>query len=85
MCVDLTSLNKGVRWEVYPFPRVSDMLSQLAEGRVFSKLDANSGFWQVRLDPNSKLLTTFITPGVATVFVECLLVFLQHLNSIREL
>ena len=62
MCVDLTSLNKGVRREVYPFPRVSDMLSQLAEGRVFSKLDANSGFWQVRLDPNSKLLTTFITP-----------------------
>ena len=38
------------------------MLSQLAEERVFSKLDANSGFWQVRLDPNSKLLTTFITP-----------------------
>jgi hypothetical protein len=62
MCVDLTALNKGVKREVYPFPKVSDMLSRLSGGRVFSKLDANSGFWQVPLDPECKLLTTFITP-----------------------
>ena len=34
----------------------------LTKGRVFSKLDANASFWQVRLDPESKRLTTFITP-----------------------
>ena len=62
MCVDLTNLNRSVEREVYPLPRVNEMLSQLSEGRMFSKLDANSGFWQVRLDPDSKLLTTFITP-----------------------
>jgi len=62
MCVDLTMLNKGVQRELYPLPRVSDMLSQLSRGKVFSKLDANSGFWQVMLEPKSKLLTTFITP-----------------------
>ena len=44
MCVDLTQLNKSVEREIYPLPRVSDMLSRLAEGRIFSKLDANSGF-----------------------------------------
>ena len=32
MCVDLTALNKGVRREIYPFPKVSDMLSKLADG-----------------------------------------------------
>ena len=62
MCVDLTMLNRGVEREFYPLPRVSDMLSQLATGRLFSKLDANSGFWQIVLDPESRELTTFLTP-----------------------
>ena len=59
MCVDLTMLNRGVEREFYPLPRVSDMLSQLSTGRLFSKLDANSGFWQIMLDPESRALTTF--------------------------
>lgn len=29
---------------------------------MFSKLDANSGFWQIPLEENSRLLTTFVTP-----------------------
>jgi len=62
MCVDLTNLNKWVKREVYPLPRVSEMLSDLSKGMLFSKLDVNSGFWQVKMDPESKLLTTFITP-----------------------
>ena len=62
MCVDLTMLNRGVEREFYPLPRVSDMLSQLSTGRLFSKLDANSGFWQIVLAPESRALTTFLTP-----------------------
>ena len=62
MCIDLTALNKSVQREVYPLPRISDMLTRLSEGRVFSKLDANSGFWQIKMDSNSKLYTTFVTP-----------------------
>ena len=62
MCVDLTMLNKGVQRELYPLPRVSDMLAQLSVGQLFSKLDANSGFWQIVLEENSQLLTTFLTP-----------------------
>ena len=83
MCVDLTALNKGVRREVYPFPRVSDVLSQLADGTVYSKLDANSGFWQVILEPESRLYTTFITPWVGFVSNVCPLVSLLLLNIIR--
>lgn len=48
--------------EVHPLPKVDDTLAQLTGATVFSKLDANCGFWQVKLDESSKDLTTFITP-----------------------
>ena len=43
-------------------PKVDITLAQLTGVRVFSKLDTNSGFWQVPLAEHSRLLTTFITP-----------------------
>ena len=62
ICVDLTKLNESVKRERHPLPAVDQTLAQLAEAKVFSKLDANSGFWQTPLSPESALLTTFITP-----------------------
>ena len=37
-------------------------LAQLAGAMTFTKLDANSRFWQIPLTPESSRLTTFITP-----------------------
>ena len=62
ICVDLTKLNESVKRERHPLPAVDQTLAQLAEAKVFSKLDANLGFWQIPLAPESALLTTFITP-----------------------
>ena len=62
ICVDLTKLNKCVKRERHPLPAVEQVLAQLAEASVFSKLDANSGFWQIPLSAKSAPLTTFITP-----------------------
>ena len=62
ICVDLKPLNQSVLREVHPLPKVDDTLAQLTGAKLFSKLDANSGFWQIPLSPASRLLTTFITP-----------------------
>ena len=62
ICVDLTGLNKAVQRETHPMASVDDSLSKLKDSKIFSKLDANSGFWQLPLDDESKLLTTFICP-----------------------
>ena len=62
ICVDLTKLNHSVLRERHPLPAVEQTLAQLAGAQVFSKLDANSGFWQIPLAPDSALLTTFLTP-----------------------
>ena len=59
ICVDL---NKSVCRETHPLPAVEQSLAQLAGAQVFSALDANSVFWQILLERESALLTTFITP-----------------------
>ena len=62
LCVDLTKLNESVRRERHPIPAVEPTLAQLAGATVFSKLDANSGYWQIPLSKESAILTTFISP-----------------------
>ena len=62
ICVDLTKLNKSVCRERHILPSVEQVLAQIGNAKVFSKLDANSGFWQIELSPESAKLTTFITP-----------------------
>ena len=62
ICVDLKELNGSVLREVHPIPKVDETLAQLSGATIFSKLDANSGFWQIPLAAESRLLTTFITP-----------------------
>lgn len=62
LCVDLKHLNKWVRRERHILPAVEQTLAMLAGAKVFTKLDATSGFWQIPLSNESSLLTTFITP-----------------------
>lgn len=62
ICVDLTKLNKNVCRERHILPSVEQTLAQLKGAKIFTKLDANSGFWQIKLSEKSALLTTFITP-----------------------
>ncbi|UYV64657.1 K02A2.6-like, partial [Cordylochernes scorpioides] len=62
ICVDLSILNKNILREIHPIPVVEHTLAQLKGAKVFTKLDANSGFWQIPLSSESSALTTFITP-----------------------
>ena len=50
LCVDLTQLNRAVQREIHPMPSVDESLAKLGKSRYFTKLDANSGFWQLPLD-----------------------------------
>ena len=62
ICVDLKCLNECVQREFHPLPHVEETLAQLTGAQVFTKLDANSGFWQILLASKSRMLTTSITP-----------------------
>ena len=63
LCIDLTKLNTGVERELYQLEAVDETIGKLGDDCVYmSKLDANSGYWQVPLNEKSQELTTFITP-----------------------
>ena len=62
ICVDLKRLNAHVKREHFPLPTVEDTLAKLANSKIFSTLDTNSGFWQIPLSTECAKLTTFITP-----------------------
>ena len=62
ICVDLKPLNESILREPHPIPKVDETLALLSGAVYFSKLDANSGFWQIPLSESSRPLTTFITP-----------------------
>jgi hypothetical protein len=47
ICVDLSELNRNVEREVHPMPSVEHTLGQLTGARFYSKIDTNSGFWQI--------------------------------------
>ena len=62
ICSDPRDLNKAIRREHYPIPTVEEVVSSMPGAKVFSKIDAKSGFLQIKLDYESSLLTTFNTP-----------------------
>ena len=62
ICVDFRPLNDNVLRKVHPLAKADENLAQLAGAQVFSKLDANCGFWQIPLSEQSQMLTAFITP-----------------------
>ena len=53
---------KNILKEVHPLPSVDFTLAKFGGSKIFSKMDANSAFWQRKLSNESRLLTTFFTP-----------------------
>ena len=62
VCMDPSDLNRAVRREHFPMQTVEDVISRMPSAKVFSVLDANHGFWQVKLAKDSSKLATFNTP-----------------------
>nr|XP_054606603.1 uncharacterized protein K02A2.6-like [Nothobranchius furzeri] len=61
-CLDPRDLNKAIKREHFKLPTREEIMAQFAGAKWFSKLDASSGFWQLRLDEESSRLCTFNTP-----------------------
>ena len=63
LCLDLTKLNTSTKREFYHIESVYETLAKSGtDCNVMTKLDANSGYWQIPVDQSGRLKATFITP-----------------------
>ena len=60
-CIDYRHLNLVTKPDVFPLPRMDDLLDQLGRSKFFSTLDLASGYWQVKMHPDSCEKTALIT------------------------
>ena len=61
LCVDYRQLNKMTVKNKYPLPRIDDLFDQLKGESVFSKIDLQSGYHQLRIkdtDVHKKVFRT---------------------------
>ncbi|XP_029648387.1 uncharacterized protein K02A2.6-like [Octopus sinensis] len=61
ICLDPRDLNKALKREYHPIPTLEEITPSLAGSKLFSKLDASNGYWNVKIDEESSMLTTFNT------------------------
>ena len=60
-CIDFRTSNKIMKHDLYPLPRIDNLLDQVGKSRYFTSLDLASGYWQIPLDPTDKHKTAFRT------------------------
>ena len=59
--VDMRGANKAILRERHVMPTIDDIISNVNGAKIFSKLDLNSGYHQLEIDPESRYITTFST------------------------
>ena len=61
MCIDFTDLNNSCPKDSYPLPRIDQMVDATAGHELMSFMDAYSGYNQIKMKPEDKESTSFIT------------------------
>ena len=61
LCVDMRRANEAVVREHYQVPVLDEVLQDLNQSKVFTKLDIKWAYHQIELEPNSREITTFMT------------------------
>ena len=59
-CVDYRRLNAMTLRDTYPIPRMDECIDSLGDAVIFSTLDCNAGYWQIRLAHGDRDKTTFV-------------------------
>src|SRR6202000_7138 len=61
LCVDYCVLNRIMKKNPYPLPRIDELLDHLSKAKIFSKIDLKSGYNLVRIADGDEWKTAFRT------------------------
>ena len=61
MCIDFKKLNKACLKDSYPLPRIDQLVDATSGHELLTFMDAFFGYNQIRMAPEDKEKTTFIT------------------------
>lgn len=67
-CVDYRVLNNVTVKDIYSLFLIEECMNALYENAWFSKLDANTAYWQIQIHPDDQKKTAFITKYVLFQF-----------------
>ena len=59
MCIDYRGVNKKIKMDIQPLPRLDEMVEDSAGKMFYCQLDMKDAYFQVCLDESSRDLTTF--------------------------
>ena len=62
MCVDYIGLNKACPKDLFPLPRIDQIVDSTSRCETLCFLDAYSGYHQITMKESDQLATSFITP-----------------------
>ena len=62
ICLDPRPLNKVIKREHFQLPTPESIMGRMKNANIFSKLDASSGYWQIKVNEESSKLLAFLTP-----------------------
>ena len=62
ICMDPRGLNKAIQRYYFQLKTIEEVIADMPQAQVFSKIDTKSSFWQLKLTKESSRLCTFNTP-----------------------
>ena len=60
-CVDYRDINSQTEKDLFPLPRIDQVLPTLSRAKYFASIDVLIGFHQVEVDPRDRGKTAFLT------------------------
>jgi len=60
-CVDYRVLNSVTKLDVFPLPRINNLLDQLGKSKFYTTVALVSGYWQIKVHANSQEKIAFAT------------------------